>query len=121
MNPAEYITAVKKTETTEKESPVNQRVLHGLLGLVDEVGELAKHIKAVKCYNQPFDRTNVIEELGDLFWFAAIMIDALDSSFEEVMELNIVKLKKRYGEKFDVGKFVNRDLEAEREVLDASG
>jgi len=121
MNPTEYIEAVKKTETTEEERPINKRLLHGLLGCIDEVGELAKHVKAVKFYGQPFDRANIIEELGDLLWFVAIAIDAVDSSFEEVMELNIAKLKKRYGEKFSKEKFVNRDLEAERKILDEPG
>lgn len=118
MNPREYIEAVKKTESPE-EGQLNRRILHGILGCTDEVGELAKHAKAVLFYGKPLDPVNIKEELGDLLWYVAITIDAIGSSFEEVMTLNIAKLKRRYGGEggFDKEKALKRDLDAERDVL----
>lgn len=63
-------------------------------------------------------RVNLAEELGDLFWYMAIVGDELGIKFEDVMDRNITKLKARYGEKFSEEKAEHRDLDSERKILE---
>ena len=60
---------------------------------------------------------NLFEEVGDIFWYLAIMADEIGFSFEDVMEKNLEKLKARYGDKFTKDKAINRDLSKELDVL----
>lgn len=53
-------------------------------------------IKKTIMYDKPLDVKNIKEECGDLLWYMSIMLDEVGSSFEEVMEMNRVKLEKRY-------------------------
>jgi len=64
------------------------------------------------------DRVNMAEEVGDLFWYIAIIAYELGFEFESVMEKNIEKLKARYGEKFSQEKANLRDLAQERSILE---
>ena len=49
------------------------------------------------------NREHLIIELGDVMWYVAQACMALDISFDEVVETNVNKLKKRYpGGEFDV-------------------
>jgi uncharacterized protein YabN with tetrapyrrole methylase and pyrophosphatase domain len=63
---------------------------------------------------------NLAEEMGDLFWYIAVICDALEVSFEDVMERNIAKLKARYGDKFTEHAATNRNLEEERRILETT-
>ena len=48
-------------------------------------------------------------ELGDIFWYLAQACMALDTDFDELMEMNIDKLKARYpGGEFDAHYSENR-------------
>ncbi len=93
-------------------------LLHGAMGLCTETGELQDTVKKYVFYGKELDRVNIEEELGDIFWYCAIICKSLDLDFQTIMEKNIAKLKKRYPEKFTEDKALNRDLEAERKVLE---
>lgn len=95
----------------------NARLLHAALGLTTEAAEFTDPIKANIIYGKPLDIANLKEELGDMFWFLNIACDELGFTFEDLQELNIKKLKARYGDKFSSDKAINRDLEKEKEIL----
>ena len=125
MTPSEYIANVLKTESVDWNAISNRlsvveimRYLHAQHGLVTEVGELTDALKKHIFYGQDLDRTNIIEEMGDVCWFLALLADNLKISFEDVWERNIAKLKARYGDKFSQEKAEHRDLDKEREVLE---
>lgn len=126
MNSANYINDAIKTESNDftamdsrlKENGL-KRLLHAGIGLSTESGEFLDALKKHIFYGKELDRVNLAEELGDLFWYMAIVADELGVEFESVMERNIQKLKARYGEKFSEEKAENRDLESERSILDA--
>ena len=127
MTPSEYVSNAIRTESpnfslnysTEEDTPNRMiRILHGALGCVTEAGELADTVKETLYYGKQFDRTNAVEEIGDIMWYTAILCSALNVSLEEVMQRNIDKLRQRYPEKFTNDKANNRDLEAERKVLE---
>jgi len=48
------------------------------------------------------------KELGDVMWYIALLCATLNIGLDDVMETNIAKLKKRYGDKFSVDSSVNR-------------
>lgn len=105
--------------TTELEDRLanNARLLHGAIGLCTEVGEFQDAIKKHVFYGSELDKVNLKEEISDIFWYCAILCDELGTTFEEVQEVNIAKLKARYPDKFDSEKALNRDLETERGIL----
>jgi len=53
-------------------------------------------------------------------WNLRIILEINQWTLEEVMELNIAKLRKRYPEQFRDDLAENRDLRAERDVLENS-
>lgn len=81
---------------------------HAIYGLAGEVGEL--HSIYQKCYQgHDFDEEHAKKELGDLLWFVAEYCTAMNWELEEVMELNIEKLMKRYPDGFEDVKSINRE------------
>ena len=91
-------------------------LLHGVIGLTGEVGELASAIEKYAWYGQAFDRCNTIEEVGDCLWYLSEILDALDIPLEQVMSMNIAKLKKRFPEKFTEEKAREENRDRENEV-----
>ena len=75
-------------------------LLHATLGISGEAGELLDAIKKSFIYNKPLDFVNAKEELGDIMWYMALACRTLNVSFEELMQMNIDKLTKRYPEKY---------------------
>ena len=94
------------------------RLIHGVLGLASEVGEIADALKKLIIYGKALDQINVMEEVGDLTWYEALILSATRFHFTDAFERNIAKLKKRFGDKFSEVKALNRDLPAERAVLE---
>lgn len=125
MTPETYVQEVLKTESSDLSFVRRRlyddkvlRLLHAAQGMVTEAGEMMDALKKHIFYGKPLDEVNLMEELGDSLWYHSVAIDALHTSFEEVMGINIRKLRKRYGEKFSSEKAIKRDLEAEREILE---
>ena len=100
------------------EGGVTPDLLHGAIGLATEAGEMLDAVKRSLFYGADLDRTNLIEELGDLEWYMAVIRDALDVTQEEVQRINIDKLRARYPEKFTQQHALDRDLDRERTVLE---
>lgn len=93
------------------------RMLHAAIGICTEAGELIDPLKKHAFYGKPLDELNLVEELGDLYWYIEIMQDVLGVTTEEVKQANNNKLRARYGEKFDRIKAIKRDLDKEVEAL----
>ncbi|ELA6946625.1 nucleoside triphosphate pyrophosphohydrolase family protein [Vibrio parahaemolyticus] len=97
--------------------PLDKERLHALLGIVSEAGELCESIYSCIINNDPLDRDNLIEELGDVMWFIALFARSLDTDLENIVTINIEKLKVRYPEQFSDFQAVNRDLEGEKNAI----
>ncbi len=115
-----YLSESEKTlsEKFYADTAKTQKLLHAAIGLATESGEMLDQMKKVVYYGKQLDQTNIKEELGDLMWYMAIMLRELDMDFEEVLEVNINKLRARYGEKFTENGALHRNLEKEREILE---
>lgn len=125
MNSQNYINDAIKTESTNFSAMDERlsdngvkRLLHAGIGLSTEAGEFLDALKKHIFYGKTLDKVNLAEEMGDMFWYMAIVADELGFKFEDVMERNITKLKARYGEKFSEEKADIRNLVAEREILE---
>ncbi len=95
------------------------RIEHGVIGIVTEAGELMDAVKKTKIYRKELDKVNLIEELGDIFWYTALLCDELGVSFEDIMDKNIAKLEARYPEKYSHDNAINRNTDTERAILEA--
>lgn len=121
-----YIELAIKTEPKNYDTKLKNldenktRILHAFLGLSTEAAELLDNLKRNIFYNdenKPLDTVNIKEEMGDIFFYLAMLCDAIGCTFEEVQAANIAKLRARYGDKFSNEKANNRNLKLEREVL----
>lgn len=93
-------------------------IIHGIIGKATEAGELLEALR--DHYNgQELDRINVIEEIGDGFWYDALLLDQMDADFADAQELNIAKLRARFPDKFEAVQANERDLAGERVILEA--
>ena len=94
------------------------RLLHAMIGICTEGGEIQDQMKKNIFYGKPLDKVNLVEELGDLMWYVAIASDTLGVSIEDIMERNNAKLEARYGKVFTEQAALVRDLEKERAILE---
>lgn len=97
----------------------NINMLHACIGISTESGEILDAVKKTIFYGKPFDKVNLAEELGDVLWYVALALREIDMSFEDVMQMNINKLQKRFPEKFTEENALQRDLFTERAQLEA--
>ena len=93
------------------------RLIHAGMGLSTEANEFLDQLKKHVFYGKPLDEINLKEEAGDEFWYLAIISKTLNIPFEEFLSTVIAKLKVRYPNKFTESDAVNRNLNAELNVL----
>lgn len=88
------------------------RLLTAALGMTAEAGEFTEVVKKIFLQGKPYNEENVFHlkrELGDICWYLAQACMALDTNFEEVLQMNFDKLSARYPEgTFDVYRSENR-------------
>jgi NTP pyrophosphatase (non-canonical NTP hydrolase) len=88
------------------------RLLTAALGMSAEAGEFTEVVKKIILQGKPYNEENVFHlkrELGDICWYLAQACMALDTNFEEVLQMNYEKLSARYPEgTFDVYRSENR-------------
>lgn len=78
----------------------DKHLMHMLLGLTGEVGELVDVMKKHLIYEQPLDCEGALEELGDIeFYLAGIrnwFVDHGGTFREAILAHNVRKLSRRY-------------------------
>jgi len=88
------------------------RLLTAAFGMTAEAGEFTEVVKKIFLQGKPYNEENVFHlkrELGDICWYLAQACMALDTNFEEVLQMNFDKLSARYPEgAFDVYRSENR-------------
>ena len=68
MKFAEYIPLAMRTC---KPLPVADHINHMGLGIVGEMGEIVDQLKKAHIYGKPLDQINIIEEVGDVAYYVA--------------------------------------------------
>lgn len=95
------------------------RLVHAALGVISEGVELLHEIVDAARMGREVDWANLQEEGGDVLWYVALLADATGAeNLENLEELVIAKLAKRYPDKFTEEAACNRDLTAERQVIE---
>lgn len=95
--------------TINSDLNTKQKEYHALHGMVGEIGEL--HSIYQKMYQ---GHTTMVEhaqkELGDLLWFIAEYCTVWGWKLEDIMQMNIDKLKARYPEGFNTENSLHRKV-----------
>ena len=88
------------------------RLMTAAFGISAEAGELVEIIKKIFLQGKPYNEENIIhmkKEAGDILWYMSQLCIALDTTFEELMEINYQKLSARYPEgTFNIHRSENR-------------
>lgn len=83
-------------------------LINACLGLAGEVGEFNDMVKKMIFHETETDMEHLKKELGDIMWYVAQACYSMNWTLDEVMTLNIKKLKERYPEGFSVERANNR-------------
>jgi NTP pyrophosphatase (non-canonical NTP hydrolase) len=73
----------------------NAELVHALLGLNGEVGEITDLIKKHLMYNKPLDWKAAVLELGDVQHYLIRVMHLLNIPLQAVMESHKIKLEER--------------------------
>ena len=90
-----------------------ERLMTGAIGLNSESGEIMEIVKKLVFQGKKWDEETIFHlkrEAGDVIWYLMQVLIALETPIEEVIEMNIEKLKKRYpGGQFEAWYSENRE------------
>ena len=71
-------------------------LLDAAAGLAEEAGEVLALVRKQRFQGRPFDRGDMITELGDALWCLASVATSLGVTLDDVADRNIAKLRARY-------------------------
>ena len=74
--------------------PIAAQVTYPAMGLANEAGEVLGKVKKI-IRDGKYNREDIIDELGDVMWYAAALARDLDVSLTEVAHRNLKKLEDR--------------------------
>ena len=83
-------------------------LLMGCLGLAGESGELIDMVKKFVFHSGNLDHVHLKKELGDVLWYCAEIAHSFGWDLDEIMQMNIDKLKTRYPDGFDAERSQHR-------------
>jgi hypothetical protein len=100
-------------------------LLHGILGLATETGELVDAFAQPLSEGRDFDFVNIGEEVGDAQWYEARILETVKKTFEQVQMANLKKLLDKEAGRYKSGEFssseaIDRDVATERTNLEAN-
>lgn len=83
-------------------------LINGVMGLCGEAGEAIDLVKKHLAQGHALDRERLAKELGDVAWYLAETATAIGFDLEEILQMNIDKLEKRYPQGFRVKDSIER-------------
>ena len=121
---AEFVNAVTSQESKDPEAFTarvadlynsdfpTERLLTAAVGMSAEAGEFTEVVKKIVFQGKPVNEENLFHlkrELGDIMWYVMQACMGLETCLDEIIEMNVEKLKARYpGGAFDVYYSENR-------------
>lgn len=91
----EYLDFTHSTAIYPEAGTGSDLELHYLaLGLTSEAGEVAGKVKKL-IRDGNYDPAGIVKELGDVFWYAVRLVDAVGYSPSDALTINAAKLSKR--------------------------
>jgi NTP pyrophosphatase (non-canonical NTP hydrolase) len=110
--------APRKSISRLGDSDCDIDLLHGVIGIATEAGELLKAV-LLGIENNKLDMVNIVEEVSDVLWYQSIILKRAKMSFAECAALNIQKLVKRFPDGYTDDLAINRNVEAERAIMES--
>ena len=108
----DFVDLADRLVELDREGANIERLTTSGVGLAAESGEFLEIVKKMVFQGKPWsdsNREHLLIELGDVMWYVAQACMALNVDFEEVLEMNVKKLEKRYPTgTFDIYKSENR-------------
>jgi NTP pyrophosphatase (non-canonical NTP hydrolase) len=109
----DYAIFLTRLNSLELEDDCNvTQLLTAALGMTAEAGEFTEVVKKIIFQGKPYNEDNVFHmkrELGDIMWYIAQACMALDTSIDEIIQMNFDKLSARYPEgAFSIERSENR-------------
>ena len=83
-------------------------IFNACIGLSGEVGEFNDMVKKWVFHEKELDIDHAKKELGDIAWYLAMACESFGWSLDEILQMNVDKLKARYTEGFDTERANNR-------------
>ena len=77
-------------------------IFNACLGLSGEVGEFNDMIKKWIFHDKQLDIDHAKKAAGDICWYLAMLCESFGWNLDEIMQMNVDKLKARYPEGFDI-------------------
>lgn len=74
--------------------PETANITYPAMGLANEAGEVLGKVKKI-IRDGAFSREDILDELGDVLWYAAALARDLNSELSEVAQRNLDKLASR--------------------------
>jgi NTP pyrophosphatase (non-canonical NTP hydrolase) len=71
------------------------------LGITGEAGDVASCIKKTFAHKNDV-KEGIKENIGDMMWYTAMICNFFGWNLQEILEMNIDKLKKRYPQGFNI-------------------
>lgn len=96
---------------------IDPRLLHGYIGIMSEVGEMAEELLACLDDGRVVSVVNLAEEVGDMMWYLNLLVLASGLSWDQILRSNNEKLKIRYRKTFTSEEAAQRDIAAEQASL----
>ncbi|MBQ9263967.1 MAG: nucleoside triphosphate pyrophosphohydrolase family protein [Clostridia bacterium] len=87
-------------------------LINGVMGLCGEAGEAIDLVKKHLAQGHPLDKERQAKELGDVAWYLAETAQAIGYPLDDILRMNIDKLKARYPEGFSTERSLCREKEA---------
>ena len=84
-------------------------LINGVMGLCAQSGEVIDLVKKHLAQGHSLDKEKLAKELGDVAWYLAETAYAIGYPLEEILRMNIDKLKARYPDGFAPEKSMNRE------------
>ncbi len=117
-----------RTEQSTTYKNIGPRMLHAIMGIADESGELTNIMLQATYYNKPVDIPHYKDELGDLLWYFCLAIEDIartenktpEEVANEILSINQAKLKVRYPDKYSNENALHRDLKTEQDAVDSA-
>ena len=103
----EYQTAALRTAQTDKFLAIDL-LLNSALGLCGESGEVADIVKKFRFQGHDLDFEHIAKELGDIAWYLAVGAHAIGYDLENILQMNVDKLKARYPDGFSADRSLHR-------------
>lgn len=114
MNLKDYQELAKLT-AKKFENPELEIATWGL-GITGEAGDVASCIKKTFAHKNKDVTIGIRENIGDMFWYTAMICSFFKWDMQEILQENIEKLKKRYPQGFTI-----KDARREGSMIKWSG